>query len=187
MVWRGLTNAGRRHGRQRRLQAYQAFSRKYGWPVLGLHQDLSRYLPVAPLMGATSAQTELALSGHWRQRRAVVASVLVQSREAPGHPHPDTVVQLTALRGGAGLQFTATWHENGPELSLLSKPEPGRESLRRLEEALRAAGAFGVLCAGDHLADNGRELLHSRTLGTLRRPDIHAPLDALARLAVALE
>ncbi len=105
-VWQALfrpplTNAGRRRMRDRRLRLFRDFQTAHGWTVLGLHQDLSRRYPVQPLLGAASAQAELALTGDWGGFPAIVASVRVKSRGVPRERRqPDLVVQLTTLETG---------------------------------------------------------------------------------------
>jgi hypothetical protein len=74
------------------MAAYRAFGLAYGWEVLGLYQDLSQRYPVAPLLGARSAQAELALTGQWDGWSAVVASVLVRPpARSDGRQHGDTI------------------------------------------------------------------------------------------------
>jgi hypothetical protein len=91
------------------LTGLRAFCTERRWSVLGLHQDLSTGYPVAPLLGARSAQAELALVGDWCGRSALVASVLVRKATLERERRPgDHVVQLTTLDSGPlGLQFTA--------------------------------------------------------------------------------
>lgn len=96
---RGRTRAGRRQARDERLLAYRAFGDEHGWPVRGLVENLTQRFPVPPLLGATAAQAELALTGTWAGRPALVTSVLVRPYGADPR---DVVVQLTALDlGGA--------------------------------------------------------------------------------------
>lgn len=193
VVWAGSilraapTITMRRHLRDRRLAAYRAFEVERGWPVLGIHEDLSRRYPVAPLIGASSAQIELALAGQWAHRPAVVASVLVQAGSAWfGRRHPDAVVQLTVLDAAEiDLQFTAVFDRRGPQVAMLAKAAP--HDAGRLEAVLSTVGAHGDLCPGDHVAADGREFVHSRSLRAGRDAvDIEGPLRALGDLAAAL-
>ena len=172
--------------RDDRLAALHAFERRWGWSVLGLYQDLSRDYPVEPLLGAVSAQAELALTGDWDGWAAVVASVLVRSGgPTPDRRHHDLVVQLTTLDiGPLPWQFTATQHDFDRELVVLTPSE--RHSAEDVTRVLRSVDGSGLLKVGDHLAANGVQLLHTRVLHDHgKHIDVAGPLDMLAVIARA--
>jgi len=166
------------------MAAYRGFGSSHGWQVIGLHQDLSQHYPVAPLLGAQSAQAELALGGEWEKLPALLALVLVRHTERPSRAHRDTVVQLTTLDTGPfAVQFSAVVGRRGPQVALLS----GREAdAGLLDPILRRAAASENLRVGDHLAADGVELLHTRTL-TRADVDLEGPLRFLTSLAIALD
>ena len=176
--------AARRRARLFRLAAYRAFGRDQSWSVLGLHQDLSLRYPVAPLIGALSAQAELALSGEWEGRPAVLASALVAPPRSSGRTARDVVVQLTILDTGPPTpQYTSTARRDGADVVALTRgPEPAAE----IESLLRMAADRGDLLPGDQVAAGEVELMHTRVLQG-RRPsiDLHGPLRVLASLADA--
>ncbi len=184
-----LTRAGRARLRDRRLSDIRAFADSNGWHVLGLHQDLSVRHPVPPLLGAVSAQDELAVAGTWEQWPALVASVLVQpAQRRPGSPRQrDLVVQLTTLdTGPLPGQFTAAVHGDRAEVVELSRT--GALMAEALRSWLDDAPLPGTLQPGDHMAADEVDLLHARTLGDGRaRIDIEGPLHALASLARLLQ
>ncbi len=186
--WPALTRAGRARLRDRRLSDIRAFADSNGWQILGLHQDLSVRHPVPPLLGAVSAQDELAVAGTWEHWPALVASVLVQPAQRPGIPKQrDLVVQLTTLdTGPLPGQFTAAVHGDGAEVVELSRP--GALMAEDLRSWLDDALVSGTLQPGDHMAADEVDLLHTRTLGDGRaRIDIEGPLHALASLARLLQ
>jgi hypothetical protein len=97
--WRALS----RRARAARHQALRDFSQRYAWQVVGLTTDLSQRYLLTPLLGAGSAQADLAVVGEWHGVGASVASVLVQ-REGAYVPTPgrkrDEVVLLATLDVG---------------------------------------------------------------------------------------
>ncbi len=110
------------------------------WSVLGLHQDLSARHPVPPLLGAYSAQAELALTGQWSSWPSVVASVLVQSGDRRASKTSDMVVQLSTLdTGPLGLQFSATYGLTGPEVAMPAGSSEGGTA--RVEALLHPSSA----------------------------------------------
>jgi hypothetical protein len=167
------------------MAAYRAFGLAHGWEVLGLYQDLSQRYPVAPLLGARSAQAELALTGQWDGWSAVVASVLVRPpARSDGRPHVDTIVQLTTLDTGPfSPQFSAAVGQRGTDVALLSSGSSSQSA--PLERVLEQARAGGDLWPGDHLAADEVELLHTRAL-TTAPSDLAGPLRLLSSLACKL-
>ncbi len=140
--------------------------------------------PVPPLLGAVSAQAELAVSGTWEQWPALIASVLVQPPQRRGSgKQRDLVVQLTMLdTGPLHSQFTAELHRDGAEVVVLGRP--AELVAAPLTSWLDTALVHGSLQAGDHLAADEVVLLHTRTLGDSRaRVDLEGPLRALDALA----
>jgi hypothetical protein len=179
-----------RRAREARLGAYHRFARQRGWQVLGLYEDLSYRYPVTPLLGAHSAQAELALTGRWHDCDALVASVLVLPGDAPtaarASTPSDVIVQLTMLDTGPDTrQFTATWTPSGP---LVAPITPEAEAARpHLEDFLRHSAACGSLLVGDQLAATEVEILHARILDPLQHEvEVLAPLTVLAGLADSL-
>ncbi len=169
-----------------RVSAYHSFEREQNWRVLGLHQDLSRNYPVKPLLGAVSAQAELALTGDWDGWSAVVASVLVRSGESiQDRRHHDVVVQLTALdTGPLSVQFTAAYLIGGLELAMLNRADD--DGAADVERLLEISAGRGALVPGDRVAANEVQLLHTRRLDDRdRHVDIAGPLILLADLARA--
>jgi hypothetical protein len=164
------------------MAAYRDFCMSHGWEKLGLFQDLSQRYPVAPLLGAHSAQAELALTGEWDGWSAVVASVLVRPQALPGAREPmDVVVQLTTLDTGPfSPQFSAIVGRRGNDIALLSRSPLDSSGLASVLEAARADGG---LWPGDHLAADEVELLHTRSKTST---DIAAPLRLLSSLATSL-
>lgn len=176
-----MTRAGRRRLHDRRMSAYRQFGAAHDWDVLGLHQDLSQRYPVAPLLGARSAQAELALIGQWDGWSAVIASVLVRPTHGSGtRTSADVTVQLTTLDTGPILpQFTAGLTPGGPDIALLSGDAVAPEPLDRI---LRTAQALGHLWLGDQVAADEVELLHTRMVNAAK-VDFLGPLRLLSALA----
>ena len=185
---RAPVSSGRmRRVRDHRLADYHAFEHRLRWSVLGMHQDLSRRYPVEPLLGASSAQAELALEGNWGRWQAVVASVLVRSGVPTGdRRHHDLVVQLTLLdTGPLRLQFTAANLPGGVEVGALA--QDSERDRKGLQQAFDAAARTGTLRLDDRLAANDIQLLHTRRLlDDEKHVDIEGPLKALTRIAEAL-
>jgi hypothetical protein len=168
------------------LTGLRAFCTERRWSVLGLHQDLSTGYPVAPLLGARSAQAELALVGDWCGRSALVASVLVRKATLDRERRPgDHVVQLTTLDSGPlGLQFTAERLGSGLQTAPLGTDAPGR--LAEVMDLLETAARNGALRVGDRIAASDLQLLMARPLmpGIGGPPlDVEGPLTLLHRLA----
>lgn len=166
------------------MTTYRAFGSDHGWSVLGLHQDLSYGYPVAPLLGADSAQAEIALQGQWHRWPAVVASVMVRSSSARLADRL-AVVQLTVLdTGPLHVQFTARGGDGGVEVALLSR-EP-RDQERCTADVLDAyVGPTGVR-PGDHVGTHELGLVHARVVRPGRRIAVEEPLPVLGALAAAL-
>ncbi len=187
LVWPPLTNASRRRIRDRRLRLFRAFQTEHGWSVLGLHQDLSRRYPVEPLLGAVSAQAELALTGAWGGCTAIVASVLVRSGAVPCERRQhDLVVQLTTLETGpVGVQFAAVFDGRGFDVIFLARASADDErTVRRLLEVVPGRER---LERGDQVAVDEVELVHARRLPDRRQQvDVAGPLIALSGLATGL-
>jgi hypothetical protein len=181
-----LTKGSRRRARDARLAKLRAFCTERRWSVFGLHQDLSTGYPVAPLLGARSAQAELALVGEWSGRSALVASVLVrkdtlQRERGPG----EHVVHLTTLDSGPlGMQFTAERLDSGLQTAALGVVDPRR--LVKVMALLETAAHNGALRVGDRIAASDLQLLMARPLtpGIGGPPlDVEGPLTLLHRLA----
>lgn len=182
--WHIVSTGKRRRVRDARLAAFHVFERGRQWQVLGLHQDLSRSYPVEPLLGAASAQAELALTGEWKGWRAVVASVLVRTgMPTNDRRHHDTVVQLTTLDIGAmAVQFTARHHGAGFEVALLTRIV-GDEAAAVITLLSSTSGRY-ALRPGDRVAANEVQIVHTRQLHDRdQRVDIEGPLDFLAGVA----
>lgn len=173
--------------RDQRLATYREFGVRRGWRVLGLHEDLSRRFPVAPLLGAASAQAELAFTGQWAQWSGLVASVLVQLGDRRGpRPQADLVVQLTVLdTGPLPWQFAAGSGSGVAELAELTGASP--DDLQSVRAFLEAAGDRGDFRSDDRLAAGELSLVHARPLaGAARGVDVEQPLRLLSDLAAAL-
>jgi hypothetical protein len=175
-----------RRAREARLAAYRQFGDQRGWPVLGLHEDLSYRYPVAPLLGAHSARAELALCGHWADWDALVASVLVlagDQNDRPTRHTNDLNVQLTMLDTGPDpRQFAATW--SGVEPQVVPMSPDAEEFLADIKAFLRTAAGTGALLPGDSLAATEIEVLHTRIIDPHQHElDVQGPLHLLARLA----
>ncbi len=191
-VWRAisrppLTNASRRRVRDRRLRQFRAFQVEHGWSVLGLHQDLSRRYPVQPLLGAASAQAELALTGDWDGSTAIVALVLVRSGAVPRERRQhDLVVQLTTLETGpVGMQFAAVFDGRGFDVVFLARASADDE--RRIRQVLEAVPGRERLERWDHVAVDEVELVHARRLPDRRQQvDVAGPLIVLSGLATSI-
>lgn len=180
----GGMKTGRQHARDARLAAFRAHAGNPDWSVMEFPHDLTLDYPVAPLLGALSAQAELAITGPQGRFTAVVASVLVVPPGAGSHHH-DQVAQLTTLDANSkAVQFTATWHRSGPEVVLLSRGEFGTA---HIEAVLRRAAGRGDLCPGDHVAAEALHLVHVRTLARGEsRIDFDGPLRLLCELHAVL-
>lgn len=183
----GATRAGRRRVRDARMADYRRFAAEQDWQVLGMYQDLSSRYPVSPLIGAISAQSELAVTGPWRRWSGLAASVLVRSGGSGRRRGcTDGVVQLTTLdTGPLALQFTATWTAGLPDVVPLGKAEP--QALLRVQQQLTVAARSGSLRPGDHVASIELELVHTRMLTQRGRVDLPGPLALLADLATHLD
>ena len=157
--------------------------------MLGLHQDLSTGYPVPPLLGARSAQAELALTGQWRGRSAVVASVLVRPEMRSGERRPsDDVVQLTTLDSGPlELQFTADRLNKGLRTATVGVEDA--RCLANVVDLLEIAARNDLLRVGDRIAASDAQLLMARPLtaglGAVSL-DVEGPLVLLSRLAELL-
>lgn len=163
-----------------RLQALRAFGRTHGWAVHGLFEDLTVRYPVAPLLGARSAQAELALTGTWAGCPAVVGSVLVQPhRTTTRRPH-DLVVQFTLLdTGPTGTEFQASCTGgSAPQETVV-----GRGLTAALLQSLQESSARAWLRPGDEVASAQVSLAHARVLRGAAVPDLEPPLQVLAELA----
>lgn len=186
--WRPSSRASLRRARDARLAAYRQFGREHDWSVVGLYSDLCYRYPVAPMLGAYSAQAELALRGFWGEWSALVISALVQPGDAhPGRHRRDSVVQLTMLETGpVPLQFTATWSRTGPQLVTMLKSADATAC--NIEERLCEAAARGDLLPGDHVAADEVELLHARLLRPEQHNvDVQGPLNILGQFANGLD
>ena len=185
--WLSSTQAKRRRDRLRRLAEYRAFGCELGWSVLGLHQSLTDRHPVAPLLGAFSAQAELAFSGSWGRWPAQIASVVVRHQGGrESRRRQETAVQLTILETGPlGLQFTAASRATGLDV----------ESLMRVDQAQgRVVGGLLALASerpdlrpGDHLAADELGLVHTRPFSAGRPTwSILEPLPLLSSVVEAM-
>jgi hypothetical protein len=170
-----------------RMATYRAFGHEHGWAVLGMHQDLTYRYPVAPLLGARSAQADLALTGKWDHWPAIVASVLVRpaATGAVRRRVSDTVVQLTLLNTGPlGTRFVASRRSDRTDVALL-RADVSNEG-QRVTATLDGYAAAGSLQPGDHLGTHELGLVHARTLRPGKAIALEAPLQLLADFTASL-
>jgi hypothetical protein len=126
--WRALT----RRAREARHQVLRDFSRRYAWQVAGLTTDLSQRYRLTPLLGAGSAQADLAVVGEWHGVAASVASVLVQREGAyvptPGRKRDEIVLLATLDVGHDQKQWLARRTHDRVEFQAVTDDAAGLEA-----------------------------------------------------------
>ncbi len=182
-MWLRVSRRSLRRADEARLHAVRDFAGQRGWKVQGLFGDLSSRYPVAPLLGAWSAQAELGIAGQWGECPAFVILVLVlprlvgPSERRAGH---DIVVQLTVLEPGPNPRALT-----GTKLAveLLPLTAAAREQAMALRKTLNSADRLPA----DRVVIDGSALVHARVLRpTQPDVDLDGPLRMLVDLATTL-
>ncbi|MFC3689468.1 hypothetical protein [Aquipuribacter hungaricus] len=190
---RGLLGGRGPDLRVRRHLALRGFAGQHGWDVLGMVADLSTRYPVPDLVGAPSAQAELAVQGAWRGQPATVALVAARppARDAHGRRQGDRTVLLVALDSGPRqVQLVAEVTGGQPEVAVLGDG-PAPAAVVALLGPVGPVGRprpAGRLRPGDHVVLGEVDLVLARTLARHEaRVDPAVLLDLLVDLLDAID
>lgn len=173
-----------RRDREQRLTALRRFAAAHDWKITGLTADLSA-CDIPSLAGARSAQAELAVTGEWQDRTALVTSVLVQpasvsSARGEGRSR-DVVVLLVALHLGLNdRQLIAS--RTGGTIDVRGISGSVDALLQPLRVLLGAADRSGAFRAGDTLKLGDEDIVVAHPT---RAPE--AALDVVPRLDLLVE